>query len=255
MVVKSTKPGIAEITVTGGQAYVCDRSKDADYQCLGDDCEKVYKYWDCHYTDKKDLNPKQIQVEFLEVANNEVYLTDEKNGWNFVSVPFALSGSPTINTLLGSAMCEDGITPVLANFLKWNAGSQNWTYNDMSTVMTPLNGYWMQVNCPYVLELNYVAAGAVTPPQKTVSKGWNTVGLSWDSPIVTEYGLISIDKAYTSFLDWVEALQKYGFPVANTGEVCGETSSPFTTCGANMEPKQGYWIWVTDATDLQGWSA
>lgn len=63
--------------------------------------------------------------------------------------------------------------------------------------------------------------------------------------------LISIDNSYSQLIGWDAVNQKYELPVANT--VGG---SPMQTDGSNMNPKMGYWIWVTDlSAQLAGISA
>ncbi|HLD85073.1 MAG TPA: hypothetical protein VI968_00800 [archaeon] len=246
LLVTSTEPGTAEITVVGGDAYVCEPNdfgvfgffEGVDFRWLNPDLldpmfEKEYR--NCGYSNFKDLTPETITIEFLEVANNQLSLV---SGWNFVSVPFALQGSPNASTLF----------PTATGFYAWNEGTQTFT-SSMGTVIQPLNGYWVEMPAPTVATLTYAPTGVQTPPTKNVVAGWNTVGLSLDSPMVMENALISIDPMYTSVIDWNEMIQKYALPVANVDGI-----SQFTTGGATMEPKQGYWIWVTSPGMLQGWA-
>ena len=240
--ITSTEPGTAEITVVGGDAYVCDiypfptSARPVlwlDPGLLDPMFEKEYR--NCGYSNFKDLTPKTITIEFLEVANNELSLV---KGWNFVSVPFALTGSPNASILFPNA----------TGFYAWNEGTQSFT-GSMATVIQPLNGYWVEMPAPAVATLTYAPTGVQTPPTKNIVAGWNTVGLSLDSPMVVENALISIDPQYTSVIDWNEMIQKYALPVANVDGV-----SQFTTGGATMEPKQGYWIWAIGTGMLQGWA-
>ncbi len=236
--ITSTEPGTAEITVVGGDAYVCDppstrRITWLDNSLLDPLFEKTYR--DCGYSVKKDLTPKTITIEFLEVASNQIAL---QPGWNFVSVPRKLNNTPNASTLF----------PTATGFYAWNPNTQ--TFNpSTATLIQPLNGYWVQVPTTTVITLTYAVVGVETPPVKSVVPGWNTVGLSLESPMVMENALISIDPIYTSVIDWNEMIQRYALPVAN---VAGGTQ--FTTDGAIMEPKQGYWIWSTGTRDLQGWT-
>jgi hypothetical protein len=239
----STKPGKAEVTITGGMAYVCYNREKLGYVCP--ECEKVYRQFNCHYSDWVDLEPKTIEVEFIEVANNEVYI---EPGWNFISTPYALT-----NSSLKSMMIAQGLNTTGVMALAWSSSTQTWTGSLSTVQITPLNGvwvYWPTGRDPAVLTLTYVSSGAVTPPQKNVYAGWNTVGLTWDSPMKVELALKSIDTSYTNFIDWVESSQKYGFPVANA-----DGDGQFVTGGVNMYAKQGYWIWVTKNDVLAGLTA
>jgi hypothetical protein len=237
LLLKSTEPGIAEVTVTGGQAYVCHKSRHIHYQCTADNsCEKVYKFRNCHYSKKNDLDPGVTLLEFLEVASNEIYLD---KGWNFISTPFALVTPGLKNMMDAQAIPTAGVVATA-----WDDSSQAWT-GDINTVqLTPLNGVWVYMPNSAVLTLTYQAAGVATPPDKTVYKGWNTVGLTWNSPYIVEFALKSIDNSYTNFIQWDKLTQKYGFPIANT-----DGDGPLETGGVSMYPKDGYWIWVTATTD------
>lgn len=261
----STKPGIAEITVTGGDAYIClgvdditlsgciemceTRLKPLGEDCLslclsGDigiyDCptceEYVPKFW-CHYSGKEDLTPKTIEVEFLEVADNELYLDA---GWNFVSVPYALEYDTVAEVFdpeLGEAVYA------------WDAASQSWDLLIGSDTIEPLEGYWVKMNEAKVVSLEYANPSFPSIPTKTVKPGWNAVGLTWDSPMLVQNALISIQDVWSQLIGWI-AGQGYDMPVAN---VNGD--GPMEAGGAHMQPKAGYWIWVTDEAPMAGIAA
>ena len=107
------------------------------------------------------------------------------------------------------------------------------------------------MTAPDVLSLEYdMDPGFPSIPTKTVKPGWNAVGLTWDSPMTVMNALISIANSYTQFIGWVAGLQSYDLPVANTGG-----NGPMETGGVDMQPKMGYWIWVTQEDTLAGLTA
>ena len=260
----STTPGKAEITVTGGDAYVCMGLDDITLKgclawcgerlpfradcmslCLSGDigtyncptCEEyIPKFW-CGYSSKQDLTPKTIEVEFLEVASKQIFLD---KGWNFISVPYAL-----LNT--SDQMSELFNMSNVVQAWKYNGG---WTALSGSSALAPLNGYWIKVLQPEVVTLKYATMDMPSIPTRTINAGWNAVGLAWDSPITMRNALMSINNVYSNVIGWIAGLQKYGIPVANTGG-----SGPFETGGVNMEPKQGYWVWATASGTLAGLAA
>jgi len=235
----STAPGIAEITVTGGDAYICQYKKIMGYECPS--CKEVYSMFMCHYSCNEDLTPKTIEVEFLEVATKDVCLD---KGWNFISVPYLLDGSKNqLNEIFN-------YTNIAGNAYGWNAATQSWTPLTGSSTLQPLEGYWIKAVAPECTTLVYATPTMPSIPTKAVSQGWNAVGLAWDSPITMRNALMSINNVYSNVIGWIAGLQKYGIPVANTGG-----DGPFETGGVNMEPKQGYWVWSTGSGTLAGLAA
>jgi hypothetical protein len=243
LLLKSSEAGAAEVTVTGGQAYVCDKSrKNVDYQCNSEnECIEVYNFYNCHYTKNKDLTPKTIEIEFLEVADNEIYLN---TGWNFISTPYALE-DPDYEDVFADVMSD-----VLVVY-GWNANTQSWVALSTGDDIEPLEAYWVKMSAPGVLSLDYNDnPGFPVIPTKEVKPGWNAVGLTWDSPTSVMNALISISNSYSQLIGWIAGLQSYDLPVANTGG-----NGPMEAGGYNMQPKMGYWIWVTGSDDLAGLTA
>jgi hypothetical protein len=234
----STKPGKAEITITGGKAYVCEKKREDGYICPT--CQRIYKLYDCEYSKKVDLTPKTIEVEFIEVASKDVCLD---KGWNFISVPYALNTS------------NDALNEIfnMSNIISAYSYNGGWTAMGGSSTLAPLNGYWIKAVAPECEKLKYATPAMPSIPTRSIASGWNAVGLAWDSPIKMEFGLKSIDSIYSNVIGWIAGLQKYAVPVANS-ENTGPCS-PYEACGVNMEPKQGYWVWATASGNLAGLAA
>jgi hypothetical protein len=243
LLLKSDKAGVAEVTVTGGQAYVCDKSKkNIDYQCnIENECIEVYNFYNCHYSKNKDLDPGVTLVEFIEVADEEIYLN---TGWNFISTPYSLD-DPDVEDVFADVNSDVDV------ILAWDANAQNWVQLTTGDDIEPLEGYWVKMLAPGVISLEYdTDPGFPVIPTKQVKPGWNAVGLTWDSPTSVLNALISISSSYSQLIGWIAGLQSYDLPVANTGG-----SGPMENGGYQMQPKMGYWIWVTAADDLAGLTA
>ena len=235
--VSSTKPGKAEITIVGGDAYVCNwaGSLRTLFNPLNDE-----RYRHCRYSSKKDLKTKTITIEFVKVAGNQLYL---QSGWNFVSTPYALA-TPNVATLFA---------PVMGNvsaFFSWDASTQSWVPLSPSSTMEPLNGYWVNMNNPAVLTLSYATSAQPSIPTKQIYPGWDTIGLTVTSPWNVKEALNSIDNNYALLIGWNAIGQQYEFPVSNT-----DTNSPFAAKNAKMQPKKGYWMWVTSDSTVAGLTA
>jgi len=236
--VSSTKPGKAEITIVGGDAYVCNwaGSLKTLFNPLS---EERYKH--CRYSNKKDLTTKTITIEFVKVADNQLYL---QSGWNFISTPYALT-TPNVATLFAPIMGD------VDSFWSWDAATQSWVaYDAATTEMEPLNGYWVKMNSPAVLTLTYASSTVPGIPTKPVYPGWDTTGLTVTSPWNVKEALNSIDNNYALLIGWDALGQAYEFPVSNT-----DSDSPFSAQNAKMQPKKGYWLWVTSPSTVAGLTA
>jgi hypothetical protein len=237
----STEPGIAEVTIVGGDAYVCEMWYPDAVLCEStDDCVLLKNKFFCHYSSRYDLKAKTIEVEFLEVADNELYL---EAGWNFVSVPYALEDN-TVADVFADVLGD------LQAVYAWDANAQNWDLLGGSDTIEPLEGYWVKMDAPGVISLVYDEPAFPSIPTKTVKAGWNAVGLTWDSPMTVQNALISIQDVWSQLIGWVASAQGYDLPVANV-----DGDGPMEAGGATMEPKQGYWIWVTDDAPMAGIAA
>ncbi|MBN2101451.1 MAG: hypothetical protein JW716_01105 [Candidatus Aenigmarchaeota archaeon] len=261
----STEPGVAEVTVTGGDAFTCLGIDDVTLSAcmawcgnlpLGGDClavclsgdlgiyngvsgeEYIPKFF-CDYNSWEDLTPKTITVEFIEVADNELYL---ESGWNFISTPYALT-TPAVVDLFAPIMGS------VDAFWGWDASAQAWVGYSPASSVQPLNGYWVKMNSPAVLTLDYATSGMPSIPTKPVYAGWDTVGLTVTSPWNAKEALNSIDKSYSNIIGWNAVSQAYDFPVANTG------TGIHSTTNSKMQPKKGYWIWVTGSDTVAGLTA
>jgi hypothetical protein len=239
----STTPGVAEVTITGGHAYLCKPAEPLGIKCPGEGCafgDMVIGTSMCHYSEQIDLEPMTITVEFLEVADNEVYL---QTGWNFISVPYLLDVSKDQVSEIFNLSKVDSI-------YAWNSSAQAFYGLGAGSVISPLQGYWVKMSEADVISLVYAAPSMPSIPTKAVKKGWNTVGLTWNSPMLVRNALISIDRSYAQVIGWDAVTQKYELPVANTGGL-----SPFESGGYFMTPKMGYWMWVTAEDTVAGLTA
>ena len=136
-------------------------------------------------------------------------------------------------------------------FWEWDASTQTWkSYDPTTSEIKPLNGYWVKMSQPAVLTLDYATPAMPSIPTKTVYQGWDTVGLTVNTPWFIEEALNSIDNSYSHIVGWNIEKQKYEFPVANTNN-----DGTFVTSKVKMVPKKGYWIWVTQQDELAGLSA
>ncbi len=153
-------------------------------------------------------------------------------GWNFISVAKRLENPDVSEALAG------------VNY------SIIYTYDPVNgwsipTTIEPLHGYWVSVNEPVMITLDY-AGGIIIPPSRLLYEGWNAIGTTYDDVMYAETALVSIDADYSQILGWDPILQESTGPGIN-GIPPGE---PFSNADFDMVPGNGYWVAVTEDTTL-----
>ena len=147
-------------------------------------------------------------VEIKAVFELEIIPSGEMHlypGWNFISVPKKLSAAYDTAAELFSGVNTSG-----KGILVYNASAKLWDQVMSSTVIKPLNAYWI-----YSVEEKAITPefdrGVHTPGTKTLYKGWNGVGLSAEehtAASITFHGL-----NWRTYLSWNAAEQKYNSPI------------------------------------------
>lgn len=171
-------------------------------------------------------------------------------GWNFFSVPKKLTtNKDTAGELLAGVSFSSAYSysPLTNLFTALTANSS----------ISPLEGYWINVNTATNVELTYAAAGGTSPPPtkdiygpSVAGKGWNAAGFSELTNVPATQALGSVT-SWVRLEDWNAASQSYYNSIMNgaTGAVNREGgfngSSP-------VYPAQGYWLFVTGNATLAG---
>ena len=122
----------------------------------------------------KTLEKANDYLESSEGIPNSLTL---QSGWNFVSIPKALSaGTASASTLFGSVDTAENAV------LAYNASAQSWEQVTASAVIKPLTGYWIYSNGTVDVPLSYVTDPSV-PAVKQLYSGWNAVGVSAETAV------------------------------------------------------------------------
>lgn len=101
-----------------------------------------------------------------------------KRGWNFISVPFELSASH--NT---AADVFAGVNTNENAILSYNAKNQNWEQVKATSIIAPLNAYWVYSAEDKSIVVTFSTGTYTAPASKAVYKGWNAVGISTAHPM------------------------------------------------------------------------
>jgi hypothetical protein len=151
-------------------------------------------------------------------------------GWNFISTPKGL-----VNSDIGAALADVDFS-LLLEFDPFLGFAQ-------PASIEPLKGYWIKVNTPTILTLEFASpSNPPTIPIRVLYGGWNAIGTTsaiWKN---AEASLVSIDDDYSQIVRWNAVDQKMGAAGIN-GLPADNNGSTFNFM---MGPGRGYWVFVLD---------
>jgi hypothetical protein len=172
-----------------------------------------------------------------ETADLQLY-----EGWNFVSIPRPLSaGNNTVTAVFGDLDMGgrsvytfapgSGFTPVREN-----------------TTLQVLEGYWVYSAEELTLQLDLSTNPMRAPAVKSLSPGWNAIGYSDLTPRSADETLKSVEDVWVYVVGFDAEDQSYRPALVNnqTGDQ-GEDQ--------NLDPTEGYWLFVRDDGRLAAISA
>jgi len=163
-------------------------------------------------------------------------------GWNFISTPKRLSaGNDTAAIFLDVDMAG---RPLYA----YDAATGEWLQANQSTSISPLYGYWLYSNITTGISFNYDENPLNAPPVIDLVPGWNAIGFSDTEPIPAKYTLSSLGDAWTTLIGYDSSNEKYEVSIINGAEDAH-------TDLREMQPMQGYWIFLTEEAPLCAISA
>jgi sirohydrochlorin ferrochelatase/sugar lactone lactonase YvrE len=169
-------------------------------------------------------------------------------GWNFISVPVALSNNNVDDVL--ADVNYDAIVYYNTSSGMWEQGGVDFTD------LEPLKAYWIknpEESVQYITEDMLEPEVPAVPATITLQEGWNAIGYSdADDSLSAEMTLQSMDDSYSLIKGPYDPEDMtYGF-VGHNGETGVISGSHVGTDIFEMEPYNGYWVLVTQETTLYG---
>ena len=161
-----------------------------------------------------------------------------KVGWNFISVPKKLKDScDTFGELFD--------VPEIDQIYAYDpTTTPSWITPAATDHVLVLDGYWMNATAGVDISLEYKTEGQTVPTTKELTgKKWNAIGFSDTTATTAENTLISIKGSWSTVLGWDATNQKYEDAIFEPGLL------------DNMNPKKGYWVWMTKNDTLSAISA
>ncbi|WP_164913765.1 MEMAR_RS02690 family S-layer glycoprotein [Methanoculleus taiwanensis] len=172
------------------------------------------------------------------VSDGTINLTP---GWNFVSVPRALSAGNDTAAIFA------GVDTGGRSIFLYNASERRWHTLQSGSVIRPLDGIWIYANVSMTVPLYYASGSVSAPAVKGLSQGWNAVGHPCTVPASARDAFSSVQNAWTNLIGWNASVQQYDTAVINGG-------SGIFADSRTLQPCRGYWLYVTGSGELAGMS-
>jgi len=181
-------------------------------------------------------------------------------GWNILSTPFALDTDcdtwgefVTLNELSEKLAAVEPGVPVPTYY--YDAAVQDWGQVTSGYQLKPCDAIYVKMAQPDIAAL--LVSPGLSTPQKTLRRGWNLVGLSWQ-PTETA-GPVAKASDYLKTVETVGTLPGYTL-VVSPGQnqepwtyVAGGTIAPWQEEQPNpdwMVPTKGYWVVMENGPDV-----
>ncbi len=153
-------------------------------------------------------------------------------GWNFISVPRALAAGSDTATIF-AAVDTDGHSA-----FRYDTVNRNWIALQETDQIRPLEGYWIYSTGPATVPLTFSTDPLVSPPERSLSTGWNAVGITGSAPATARDAFHSVKGQWSTLIGFNVQTQAFETGVVNDGS------------GANADtrsvyPGRGYWLSMT----------
>ena len=177
--------------------------------------------------------PSYIRVRLPPPGQGTITL---RPGWNLVSTPLPLQEQ---DRTAGRVFA--GIDMDSRSMFSYDAGSGQYVPLNLHSIIFPLEGIWVYSKDEVPLTFNYQVTRPVTISMHMPS-GWNLIGYPSTEPGNAREGFSSINTIWSTILCFDPVTQQYSSTIFNEG--AGEGN------GDQMNPLQGYWIFMPEEGDL-----
>ncbi|WP_292392807.1 CUB domain-containing protein [Methanoculleus sp. UBA303] len=158
-------------------------------------------------------------------------------GWNFISVPRPLAaGNDT--ALIFAPVETDG-----HSVLRYDAAAGEWVPLVATDRLAPLEGFWMYSTEPSTVLLNFSTDPLLPPAKRSLSTGWNAVGVTSTIPATARDTFHSVNAQWTTLIGFNAGKQAFEAGIVNGGSgTNADTRSVY--------PGKGYWLYMTEPGTL-----
>ncbi len=158
-------------------------------------------------------------------------------GWNFISVPRPLAaGNDT--ALIFAPVETDG-----HSVLCYDAAAGEWVALAETDQIAPLEGFWMYSTEPSTVPLNFSTDPLLPPAKRSLSTGWNAVGVTSTTPATARDTFYSVNAQWTTLIGFNAGKQAFEAGIVNGG-------SGGNADTRSVYPGKGYWLYMTEPGTL-----
>ncbi len=198
--------------------------------------------------DATDFEPGQytVRVESIETETTMTMLFDVIEGhaapsadnltlvpgWNFVSVPRPLAAGNDTAAIF-AAVDTGG-----RSALRYNTTAGQWAALAATDRIAPLEGFWIYSAGSAAVPLNFSTDLPIPPSERSLEKGWNTVGVTGTDPATARDTLYSVNGQWTTLIGFDAGAQAFETAVVNGG-------SGAYADNRSVYPGRGYWLYMT----------
>jgi hypothetical protein len=158
-------------------------------------------------------------------------------GWNFVSVPRPLAAGSDTASIFAS------VETAGHSALRYDTAAGKWVALTAMDRIVPLEGTWIYSTGPATVPLRFSTDLPLSPAERSLTQGWNAVGITGTAPATARGALLSVSGKWTTLIGFDAGKQAF-----ETGIVSGE-SNDYADSRLVYQGK-GYWLYMTDSGTL-----
>ncbi len=158
-------------------------------------------------------------------------------GWNFVSTPRPLAaGNDT--AVIFTSVETDG-----HSIFSYDTAGGKWIALTKTDQISPLEGFWVYSNESSTVSLDFSTDPLLPPAKRSLSTGWNAVGITSTIPTTARDTFYSINTKWATLIGFDAGKQAFEMGIVNGGS--GVNTDTRAVC-----PGKGYWLYVTESGTL-----
>jgi hypothetical protein len=159
------------------------------------------------------------------------------SGWNFISVPRPLvAGNDT--ALIFTSVETGG-----RSIFRYDTAAGEWVALAETDQIAPLEGFWIYSTEPSTVPLNFSTDPLISPAKRSLSTGWNAIGITGTAPATARDALLSVNREWTTLIGFDAGKQAFETGIVNGG------SDDYTDSRLVYQGK-GYWLYMTEPGTL-----
>ena len=155
-----------------------------------------------------------------------------RTGWNFISVPRPLAAGNDTATIFAAVDTDSH------SAFRYDTANRNWIALQETDQIRPLEGYWIYSTGPATVPLTFSTDPLVSPPERSLSTGWNAIGITGTAPATARDALKSVNKQWATLIGYDSAKQRFETGIVNGGTGANADTRP-------VYPGRGYWLSMT----------